>query len=287
MKALSSCKEAMEQCISLQSFAIAHLHKEEKTMKMHIHDSYEIYFSISGGKQFLVDNRLYTIDPGDVFVINPYESHYITQVDKAVHERIVISVYPEFLKSLSTKDTDLAYCLDYRPPQFSHKLSLKSDQQKRFLYFINKITSSQGYGQDLIEKIAFTELMLLLNTAYRSNLGLVTESIAEIKSSETVDQILSYINKNIHTNVSLEELAAHFYLSESYLCRIFKAVTGMSINKYITARRISIAKALLAEGHSVREVSLQCGYKDYSNFAKAFTKTVGLPPKKYAIYSAS
>ena len=38
------------------TFAFAHLYNDEKAMDMHIHDCYEIYYSISGGKQFLIDN---------------------------------------------------------------------------------------------------------------------------------------------------------------------------------------------------------------------------------------
>ena len=78
--------------------------------------------------------------------------------------------------------------------------------------------------------------------------------------------------------------AAHFYLSSSYLCRIFKDETGTTINRYITAKRISRAKALLAEGYSVTETCGMCGFQDYSNFLKAFTKAVGISPKKYAMY---
>lgn len=88
MNELLSCRQAMENCMATQTFAIAHLYKEEKTMDMHIHDCHEIYYSISGGKQFLIDNKIYTIEPGDIFIINQYESHKITQVDKMVHERI-------------------------------------------------------------------------------------------------------------------------------------------------------------------------------------------------------
>ena len=70
MEELYSCKEAMENCAASQTFAIAHLYKEEKAMDMHIHDCYELYYSISGGKQFLIDNRFYSIAPGDLFIIN-------------------------------------------------------------------------------------------------------------------------------------------------------------------------------------------------------------------------
>lgn len=61
--------------------------------------------------------------------------------------------------------------------------------------------------------------------------------------------------------------------------------TGTTINKYVTARRISIAKALLAEGKNVSEVYGSVGFNDYSSFLKAFVKLVGVSPKKYAKFN--
>ena len=108
MKEFSSCKLAMQSCMESKSFAVAHLYNDDKPMEMHIHDCYEIYYSVSGGKQFLIDNRFYDIQPGDIFFINQYESHYLSQIDQAVLERFVIAVHPDFLTSLSSEKTDTA-----------------------------------------------------------------------------------------------------------------------------------------------------------------------------------
>nr|WP_307990729.1 AraC family transcriptional regulator [uncultured Niameybacter sp.] len=285
MLAYTSCKEATTACIVNKYFSIAHLTKEEKTMNMHIHDCYELYYSISGGKQFLIDNKLYTISPGELFVINQYETHHLTQIDQEIHERIVISICPEFLNSLSTNQTDLAYCFTNHPKSFNHKLSLSSEYQKRFLYYVNKILSANDYGGDIIEKCAFQELMLFINTVYSQNIDDTLESTFQY--NKQVNDILSYINNNIEHNITIDELANHFYLSTSYICRIFKATTGTTIVKYITARRISIAKTLLANGLNVTDTFLQCGFNDYSNFVRAFTKAVGISPKKYSQLSNS
>lgn len=102
-----------------------------------------------------------------------------------------------------------------------------------------------------------------------------------------MDDILTYINQNISDPITMEQLAKEFFLSESYICRIFKSATGTTIGKYITARRISIAKAHLNEGMSVSEAFEKSGFTDYSNFFKAFTKAVGVSPKKYAGLSVS
>lgn len=280
MEELYSCQQAMENCSATETFAIAHLYKEEKTMDMHIHDCHEIYYSISGGKQFLIDNKLYTIEPGDIFIINQYESHKITQVDKMVHERIVVSIHPEYTRRLSTSLTNLDACFSDRAKGFSHRIPLNKEQQNRFLYYISKITDAGGYGQDLVEQTAFVELMLLINGAVR------TIHLPESSGSRTynpqVDDILAYINLNISSPITIEQLANEFFLSESYICRIFKGATGTTINKYISARRISIAKSLLRDGSSVTEAYEKSGFSDYSNFFKTFTKAVGISPKKYA-----
>ena len=63
----------MKECISCKESSygkdthISHLYNDEKAMDMHIHDCYEIYYSISGGKQFLIDNYFYDISDGDIF----------------------------------------------------------------------------------------------------------------------------------------------------------------------------------------------------------------------------
>jgi AraC-like DNA-binding protein len=287
MKEFNSCKEAIEACISSKYFALAHLYFEEKTMNVHIHDCYEIYYSISGGKQFLIDNKSYKIEPGDLFFINQYESHYLAQIDQTEHERIIISIHPDYLKSISTENTALDYCFHYREPGFSHRISLDKNQQQRFLYYIHKITSLSGYASDVLERVAFTELMVFFNKEFYSK-----QIVNELEDSfsyqydQQVNDILEYINQNISCSLTIQQLAEHFFLSKSFICRIFKQSTGTTINKYLTARRISIAKVLLSDGLSVNDVYEQCGFLDYSTFLKSFTKIVGVSPKKYAMYNS-
>lgn len=285
MELFSSCKKAIETCINDKSFTIAHLYNDEKPMNMHIHDCYEIYFSKSGGKQFLIDNRFYSIQAGDIFFINQYESHHLTQVDKEVHERIVLSIHPDYLKELSTPTTNLNLCFSPFNDIRHHKLSLSSEEQKRFLYYIHNISHSTGYGEELLVQAAFVELMVFLIRIFKKQSSREITDVPNT-SHHQVDQILSYINQYIKNPLTIEELSEQFYLSPSYICRIFKSVTGTTINKYIIARRITIAKSLLTNGASVRQACDDCGYNDYSNFLKAFTKAVGISPKKYAQFSA-
>lgn len=288
MKLYSSCNPAILSCMDTQSFAVAHLYNDDRPTAIHIHDCYEIYYSISGGKQFLVDNRFYDFRPGDIFFINQYESHCLSQLDNIRHERIMITIHPEFLKKLSTEKTDLDYCFSYRSSRIGHRISLSPEEQKRFLYFIHKLSGEAQFGQELLDHAAFLEMMVFLTQCFT---GRCHQEAADctfgtvVSHHKQMDQIISFINLNLTEDLTLQMLADHFFLSTSYLCRLFRESTGTTINRYITARRITRAKALLSEGYSVTETCSMCGFRDYSNFLKAFTKAVGISPKKYAQFS--
>ncbi len=280
-----SCQPAIQSCLETQSFAIAWMYSDEKTMDIHIHDCCEIYFSISGGKQFLIDKRLYEVDPGNIFFINQFESHHLTQVDSAAHERIVISIHPEYIKQLSTPQTDLSYCFTCRDTPFGHKIMLSKEYQKRFTYYIHKMSESRDFGQDIMDRAIFQEMMACLNHIFISCCRNMEISPVQRPTGihyEQIDELLSYINQHLAEDLSIPVLASRLHFSSSYLRKIFKDTTGTTINRYIIAKRISMAKLLLMDGHSVAETSVLCGFQDYSNFLKSFTKAVGISPKKYA-----
>jgi AraC-like DNA-binding protein len=281
MKEMYSCHEAIEKCLKSRRFAIAHLLQEEKTMAMHIHDCYELYYSISGGKQFLIDNTCYPVNPGDLFIINNYESHCVSRVDDDAHERIVLSIHPDYLKALSSSDTDLTECFRRREGRLGCKLHLPQEGQSRFLYLIHKLQEVKGFGADLMENAIFTELMVLVNRLY----GAGGEKAVEYQYHPVVEKIVAYINEHIGERITLSVLADSMFLSQAYICRIFKAETGTTINKYITARRISIAKARLGTGLTVAEACEQSGFNDYTNFVTLFTRMVGITPKQYALHN--
>ena len=149
------------------------------------------------------------------------------------------------------------------------------------MYHIDKLASAEGFGCDIIQRATILELLVMLNRLSTSN---VAENVAtNYTLNHQVDEILAYINQNLSQPITMQTLTEHFFMSSSYLCRIFKKATGTTVGKYITARRITIARALLSEGCSVTQAYERSGFTDYSSFFKTFTRIVGISPKKYAI----
>ena len=286
MKRYFSCTECVTMCMQTQRFAISHLIKNEKTLSIHLHDCHEIYYSISGGKQFFINGLYFDIAPGDVFLIRQNANHHITQLDQETHERINVSVHPSFLHMLSTASTNLTECFDSGNMRL--RLTLNAVQQQRFLYLCDQIALCEGFGSDVLENSIFAELMVLINTIWmQQNKQDIPEEEREVDASTNshsaavAHNVIDYLNANITDNLSLDNLAAAMFISKSYLCRIFKAHTGTTIQEYFSARRISLAKCLLDDGKKPGDVCAELGFSNYSSFYKLFLTYTGVSPQNY------
>lgn len=283
MQIYTHCQDAISACMHTGRFAIAHLRSDERARGMHIHDCLELYYSISGDKQFVVGERLYDAAPGDLFVLNPYEAHRPVLFEGASHERMVVCVHPDYPQSLSTNATDLAACFFERPAGFCHRVSLDAAQRTAFELLLARCAVPSGFGSDLLENVSFTELMVFVGGLYRRDMQENAAQGVRGCADERVAQILAYIDARITKDVSVKSVSEAFYLSSGYLCRLFKAATGTTLGRYVTARRIGLAKRLLSQGKSVHEACELCGFGDYTHFIRAFGKAVGVPPKQYAL----
>ena len=101
-------------------------------------------------------------------------------------------------------------------------------------------------------------------------------------SNQQIVRIRQYIDEHIEEELSLKRVAQAFYLSTSYLSRLFKNKAGMNFSEYVSMRKIERAKALLTETDlSVAEISRQLNYPEQNSFSRFFKSKVGIPPQTY------
>ena len=56
---------------------------------------------------------------------------------------------------------------------------------------------------------------------------------------------------------------------------------GMSVHQYLLKKRLYACKNNILAGEPLREVAMTYGFKDYTNFFRAFKKEFGIGPKEY------
>lgn len=91
-----------------------------------------------------------------------------------------------------------------------------------------------------------------------------------------------YLASHYAEEISLKKLSELFYLTETYLCDLFKKHTGVTVLAFLRGVRLHHACRLLREGKlSLPVVAEAVGYNDYSYFGKLFKSKYGITPEEY------
>lgn len=98
---------------------------------------------------------------------------------------------------------------------------------------------------------------------------------------EIIKSSLDYIEQNLKTDITAEELARMANYSTFHYYRLFSSVMESSVSSYILKRRLDHTLSEIADGRKAIDVVLEYGFDTYAGFYKAFTKMYGCSPKKY------
>lgn len=268
------------QTMSRKGFEIFHYRDSSPgDVELHHHEFYEIYLFLSGEVEYWVDGRLYHLQPGDLMLINPLEFHRpIVKRDDAVYERVVLWIEREYLETLSGSDVSLTRCFDHSRPTHTNLIRASSlwrtDLTAR-LHALVREYYSDGYASEQCANGLLLQLMVELNRVAMQN----EEEISREESSPLVSKVLAYIADHYAEEISLESLAQQFYVSKYHLSHEFSRTVGIGVYRYLTLKRLMIAKQLMNSGVAPGDVYPLCGFRDYTNFYRAFKAEYGASPR--------
>lgn len=107
-----------------------------------------------------------------------------------------------------------------------------------------------------------------------------------MENKKAISQTISYIESNLDSPLSLDEIAKEAGYSKFHLNRMFLACTGSTIYKYIQTRRLAVAAQKLARTQKpIIQIAHEASYSSQQAFAFAFRRLYGQPPHAYrALY---
>lgn len=101
--------------------------------------------------------------------------------------------------------------------------------------------------------------------------------------NDKIKQAILYIQNNLETNLTIEEIANHIYMSPYHFMRTFKENTGIPPLKFHMMQRIEKAKEKLLRQQKIIDIALDLGFSSQAHFSNVFTKFVGMTPRKFAV----
>jgi AraC-like DNA-binding protein len=99
---------------------------------------------------------------------------------------------------------------------------------------------------------------------------------------DKIHESLDFIEKNLTNTIRLEELSNIVYLSKYHYHRLFHALTGDSVKRYISKRRMAEAARELATTPSrILDIALKYQFGSQEAFTRAFKRLYGMAPGEY------
>ena len=248
----------------------------------HCHDYYELYIHLHGGQYMGVDNKLYQLKPNQVFILPPFCMHGLSCTSELRnYERAFLNLSPEVMHNLGCGQLDLNQFFQACASGGHNTYQLSQSDADRFVLCIRQIEASHSRESDAVERLqAFSHMLILVNLlcqVVRRTVPVKDDSSA----NSIIQDVLTYINNHYTQPMRISDLARHFGVSESYLSHEFARFTNRSVYDYILYRRVMLSRQQMMGDASLNNIAYQCGFNDYSNFLRSFSKVVGMSPSQY------
>lgn len=244
----------------------------------HDHPFFELYYLLNGERVYFMDGKVHTVRKGDMMIIFPHTLHSTASSDNLKFERILINFSQGFIEE---GDFHLAKILQEGT---SGLMRIPESEQPEIERILSKMLieceESNPHYTSYVRSL-LNELLILL---HRINLLSQPEDTQDYEHPmhHRVSEIAQYINENYAMKITLEQIAKQFYISPSYLSRIFKRLTGFHFREYIQVVRIREAqKRLVNSTDSVQLIAEQTGFEHIAHFNKTFKKLSGTTPLRY------
>jgi transcriptional regulator GlxA family with amidase domain len=101
-------------------------------------------------------------------------------------------------------------------------------------------------------------------------------------SDELIIEVELWMQRHLGDQVSMDEVARTFGISQRSLLRRFRRAIGRSPLEYLQSQRIRVAKELLESTNlTLGEVAFRVGYQDHGHFSRLFSRVMSVSPMEY------
>ncbi|WP_235676552.1 MULTISPECIES: helix-turn-helix domain-containing protein [unclassified Vibrio] len=254
---------------------------------MHRHDFSELFIVVSGRGIHNVAKHQYSLQPGDVFVINGDIEHGFQDVEELKLINLMFDAQNPFFESSSMRRLAGYQALFKIEPfarqssEYQAKLTLKREELKTIIRLLEQIRNEYERaeaGFEIMISGAMQQLVIHLARIYQNQQGaLPTTTLA-------LGRAIAYIELNFQNiEISSEQIAKHAFISKRQLERLFRQFFNTSPTKYVRALQLNFSQTLLLSEDkcSIQSIAEQSGFGDSNYFSKCFKNTFDITPKQF------
>jgi len=247
----------------------------------HWHVEAEIIAPVDGEYTILLPENKYVLRPGDIIFICPGVLHELPESNSL---RIIFQIDVSLVGAIRQVDAIMSMMMPYLlitkesmplvQPGILHNLNEIKD-----LYCEN-VTANESsiYAR-------FLDMIPLLLKCYPAS-GMQEKKVhhSSPKFDDTILKTCSYISQHCSEDLPLDKVADFAGFSKYHFERMFRRFTGQSYYQYLTLKRITFAKELLANPSiTITDVAFRSGFSNGTTFTRAFRKITNSTPSEFRL----
>lgn len=226
----------------------------------HLHDTHQIIHTLSGTIRIRIGEESFFVPERHIAWLAPGTAHTLWSGNRKISLQIINC---RILKGEPEK------CVVYNSDRFL-------GENLRYITRRDGIISRETEPELFSFITGFLNLLPVMGTRYRTPL-----TVLKMPDDTEVQQILGYINENLHENIGMVEIAEHFGMSVRSLSRIFQK-HNIRFSSYLNYQRITRAIELYADGGStIQEIAFDVGYSSPNHFNRVFKEMMGSSPSAF------
>ena len=288
LRQLNACSDQTDDVLNgMEFFALkrliyqlGHIDLHDNICDIHHHTLFEVHVIRSGYQEYRVDDQAFVLGSGEFLLISPSVPHGVVRESTDLQKFALLFSLP--VMGNACLSASVVEQIKQAPYTTGKAQSLMID----ILEFVFESIPLRGKHSAENLRSALSIFMRELSACLR--MGEVPEELAPADSvgasqtdAELCESVSEYIKNNL-SSLSLEKVAAHFFISSRHLNRKLQSHFGMSYCQLVDKLRLSHARNLLCYTDlSVESISYQVGSSNPSNFIRFFKRMEGVSPTDY------
>lgn len=256
---------AVDRALRIEAY---HFQGLARPFPLHFHPHYVVGLVERGSRRLTCKGREAALEPGQLFLLNPGDSHACTQCGEEPLDYRSVTLPIETMLDLAEDLTGAR-----RLPVFPSPVADDPETACQLRVFHGLMLADGG-------RFAKEEALLLLMAGLlERHSPLPPPAVPECRAE--VERACAYMEAHFPERINLEQLCRQVGLSKSTLLRAFTQARGLTPYRYLETVRVNAAKRLLEQGASPLDAALQTGFSDQSHFTNYFTSFIGVAPGLY------
>jgi AraC-like DNA-binding protein len=228
------------------------------------HANIELLFCIEGCGSVICDSHRYDFAPGDIAVINSNTLHKVESDDCVRYYCLIV-------------DEEFCFSNGIDVSKISFDARIIDPEVRSAFEAVCKAFASREETKVVDVRYCVLGLLLILLRKYSSPVNEIVQKNT-LAAGKRIKKVVEYIQGNLNTNITLDDISKHIGISKFHLSRDFKKFTGNTIFEYINMSRCNTAAILIAGGMSVSAAAVECGFENMSYFSRTYKKYMGKLP---------